>query len=440
MSAAEATRENARAGVARLTPAWTNLRYHEQQSKLWRSPARFKAVAAGRGSGKTELARRYLVRQLPIVKPWADPLYFLALPTYNQAKRIAWDKVKALIPRHWITSNGIHESELSITTVFGSTLFLIGMDKPQRLEGNQYDGGIIDESSDQKPKSFDLSVRPALTHRKGFCWRIGVPKRAGVGAAEFKEFFFKEQDDKESYAWPSEDILSPEECAAARESMDEKDYNEQFRASWETLSGLVFYSFSDVLNVSPKVQYYSNLPILIGSDFNVDPMAWVLCQAVHNELHVFDEVFLRNTNTQAALDYVHNKYGGHAAGFRFFGDSAGRHRHSSASTSDYMQIKGDERFVDSRVNYPLSNPVVMDRFAACNAMFCNANKTRRCFVHPRCKNLIKDLMHRSFKPGETEPDDSAPDTGHITDALGYLIYMVYPFRIRLSQKTPEVYG
>lgn len=420
-----------------LTSEWTTLRYHEQQSKLWRSRARWKIVAAGRGSGKTELARRYLVRLLPVKKDWPDPMYLYCLPTFAQAKRVAWQKLKALVPKHWLLGEP-NETELTIRTKFGSSLIVVGMDKPQRVEGNQYDFAIVDESSDQKPGVFNLTLRPALTHRLGGAWRIGVPKRAGAGAAEFKETFFKQEQDKESYTWPSEDILSADEIKAAREGMDEKDFNEQFRASWESLAGLVFYSFSEQHNLDDRIEYTPELPLLIGSDFNVDPMAWVICQAHGPELHVIDELFVRNTNTQDALNRLYKAYGAHRAGFRFYGDAAGRHRHSSASISDYLQIRGDDRFYAARVNYPLSNPEVSDRFAATNAMFCTASKLRRCFIHPRCKNLIRDLTHRSYKPGKSVPDDVG-DIGHITDALGYLIYILYPFKVDFKSKTPEVF-
>lgn len=425
-----------------LPVEWAPLRYHEQQARLWRSRSRFKAVAAGRGSGKTEIARRYLVRCLPLVKPWPDPTYLYCLPTFAQAKRVAWIRLKSLVPKHWVAS--INESDLTIRTIYGSSLIVVGMDKPQRVEGNQYDGCIVDESSDQKPGAFDLTLRPALTHRVGFGWRIGVPKRAGIGAAEFKEFFQKglKVNDLgiESYTWPSEDILSAEEIRINRESMDEKDFNEQFRASWESLAGLVFYAFSDVYNVTDKLQYSPNVPLLIGNDFNVDPMAWIIAQNHRNELHVIDELFIRNTNTQEALNRLHSKLGGHKAGFVFFGDATGRARKTSASMSDYAIIRNDTRFENAKVMYPTSNPARADRFAACNALFCNAANQRRCFIHPRCKNLIKDLTHRSYKLNQSEPDDSDGMTGHISDALGYLIAMVFPFRVKLSEKTPEVFA
>src|SRR3990172_5005399 len=192
-----------------LPKAWLQLRYHEKQSQLWRTSQRFIAVAAGRGSGKTELARRRIIRYLAVAKSWQRPLYFYALPTYKQAKRVAWRPLLDLIPKVWIKGQP-HETDMRIETIFGSILYVVGLDKPQRIEGDQWDGGIVDESCDQKPGHFERSILPALSHRNGWCWRIGVPKRAGVGASNFKTFFQAarlvdssayEPHEHEAYTW-----------------------------------------------------------------------------------------------------------------------------------------------------------------------------------------------------------------------------------------------
>jgi hypothetical protein len=45
-----------------LTARWTPLTYHAEQNRLKnKSKARFRVVPAGRRSGKTELAKRFLV-------------------------------------------------------------------------------------------------------------------------------------------------------------------------------------------------------------------------------------------------------------------------------------------------------------------------------------------------------------------------------------------
>ena len=388
-------------------------------------------MPCGRGSGKSELAKRRVVRMLPIRKPWPDPLYFYTLPTYAQAKRVAWKHILSLIPKEWIKK--IRESDLIVETVFGSELHVLGMDKPQRIEGVQWDGGVVDESCDQKPGVFDRSIMPALAHRNGWCWRIGVPKRYGVGAKEFKGVcdvgLSGEDPDVVTYTWPSSDILTPEQLSAAQRLLDARDYNEQYNATWETVGGCVFYAF-DHANIR-RVDYNPGEKIIVGSDFNVDPMAWVLAHDRGGVLHVFGELYLRNTNTQSTLDELFKRYGKHNAGWVFFGDASGRARKTSASSSDYLIIRNDERFKGRKIYYLKSNPPIADRFAATNALFRNARGERRCFIDPGCIHLIDDLQSRQYKEGSKEPDDYG-DIGHASDALGYIIYRKYPIRFNLE--------
>jgi len=430
-----------------LTPAWFPLRYHPAQTRVWRTKARFVALACGRGSGKTELSRRRLVRFLPVKKPWPDPIYFLAYPTRAQAKLVAWEKIKALIPKEWIASpDDIRESDLTIKTRFGSKLFLVGMNEPARIEGVQWDGGVIDESCDQWPGSFDRSVRPTLSHKTGWCWRIGVPKRFGPGASEFKKCWEDYGSGKlgpryESYTWPSADILSEEEIADAARSLDQKDFDEQFGAIWQGTSGLVFYAFDEKLNIE-SAKYDPSKPLIIGSDFNVDPMAWVICQqhtTSRPKLNVIDEIWIRNTNTPAALNELDKRYNRpsvHQSGWIFFGDASSKARKTSAVQSDYAHIQNDQRFLRKKIFYPAKNPAIHERFSACNASFCNALGERRVFVDPRCKWLLHDLVTRAYEPGSRDVDDH-DDIGHITDALGYIIHRVWPV-VPTSDVVPSV--
>lgn len=424
-----------------ITEAWTPLRPHPIQSAYYRSKARFNIVCAGRRSGKTELARRKVVRYLGVQKPWSNPLYFYALPTRAQAGLVAWPALKALVPPHWLDGDP-SESEMSITTVFGSKLYVVGMDKPQRIEGVGWDGGVVDESSDHKSGSFDRSIRPALSDRNGWCDRIGVPKRSGPGAGEFKKVFLRGMrgtDGFQSFTWPSWDILPEEEIREARSQLDVKDFNEQYGASWETVGGQIFHAFDTVLNVgnNETITYHKDLPLLIGTDFNVDPMAWVVCQAVGDELHVIDELFIRNTNTFSALAALGKKYGTHEPEVRFYGDATSRARKTAASESDYIQIRNTKHFKTTRVYFPMSNPHVQDRFSATNAMMLSASGKRRLRVHARCVNLLRDIELRSYAQGTNKPDDH-DDIGHITDALGYLIFQLYPLRLALTAPTGSV--
>jgi hypothetical protein len=407
---------------------------------LWNCPTRFAAVVAGRGSGKTELARRRIVYHLAIKKPWVDPIYVFALPTYNQAEKIAWTKIMDLVPEEWI-AQGTSNAKLTLKTIFGSTLYVVGMDKPHRIEGMQIDGIVLDESSDQKPGIFNLTIRPMLTERNAWAWRIGVPKRAGVGRVEFQAFFkegnqytvedceLKDGNDISSFWWQSADILTEDEMKSVKRMTDEQGFKEQYEAHFLDMGGSVFHAYSNE-NLSDNAVYDPTKRILVGMDFNVSPMAWVLCQMADGKIHVFDEVFLRDTNTEKSLKYLREKYSYHDQGWTFVGDASSRARKTSASKSDYLIIKNSEGFGDKKVVFARRNPPVLDRYATVNAGLCNASGERRVFINPNCKHLINDMNVMSFKEGTNEVENyDGTDVGHISDGFGYLMMKAMPMRL-----------
>lgn len=431
-----------------LTPYWKPYRYHALQSKLWRTTARFTVTVAGRGSGKTDMHRRKVVRLLPVRKSHGEgAIYCFCLPTYAQAKRLAWDKILELIPKDWIES--ANKSELCVKTIYGSTLYVVGMDKPARIEGMQVDGVVLDECSDQRPEAYTKTILPMLTHRRGWCARIGVPKRTGVGARAFKEAYdlglTPNEAGIESYTWPSSDILTPAELAAEIVQMSPKDAEEQFGGLWVDQEGQIFYAFKDKDvslggNLSNNCIYDQNEVIGVGSDFNVNPMAWILFHYREGIMKVFDEIYIKNTNTAATLDELYRRHPIHKAGWHFFGDASAQNRHSSTSESDYVQIRNDGRFLKSRVSYPSANPALKDRFAATNALLCNALHIRRCFIHPKCTNLRSDLQARTYKEGTCELPPQEGEIGHISDALGYPIYRLAPMRAKTGMHKVNLIG
>lgn len=405
-----------------IPPRWTLMRPYSEQHRLWTSTARWRMVAAGRSSGKTELAKRRLVLALAKHVPGCPrPLYFAAGPTHDQMKRVWWEDLKALTPTSWVVN--ISETQQSITTIFGSTLYLVGLDKPHRIEGNQYAGGVVDESSDIKPGAFDRSIRPALNTYDGWCERIGVPKRFGVGAAEFQAACEHPGPDGASFWWMASEVLTPAQIQSAQDMLGADDYEEQYNARWLSTVGALFSGFSASATVRP-CGYNPQERIWVGCDFNVDNMSWVLAHDHDGALDVFDELFLRNTNTQQTLDALWGRYGAaHTGGWAFTGDASSRARRTSASVTDYVTIWNDARFVTAGrvVHVPPANPPVRDRVAATNAMLCSASGARRLHVDPRCVKLLDDLRLRLSV-------DTNPDRGHMTDALGYLVWHLYPLR------------
>lgn len=415
--------------------SWPQLKYHKVQHALWTSPARFVWACAGRQSGKTEISLRRLAAYLPIKKPWPDPLYVYAGPTFAQAKRTAWQRLLKLIPEQWIAD--ISLSELTITSIFGSKIIVTGLDKPQRLEGLMIDGVVLDENSDLKPEAYKISVGPTLVTRRGWCWKIGVPKRFGIGAELYREEFEKALTgtiiDSAAFTWGSEGIVPAAELERERQTLDEKDYQELYEASWLSAAGGIFHAWDSTFNVRPCI-YDPDKALIVSSDFNIrHPMSWVIMQDHAGVTVVIDELFLRDTNTPATLEELMRRWGHHKAGFQFYGDASGRARHTSAAMSDYVHIASHAglQALGRTMHYTTSNPPVADRFAATNARICNGNGNRNLFVDPKCSNLIRDLNTRSFRPGTRDTDDTG-DQGHATDALGYYLYSRFPLQLSIQ--------
>ncbi len=426
---------------------------------------RFIFLDSGRRSGKTDLSKRFLIYKIADThpeanpRPWPDPRFFYGMPTRDQAKRVAWRDLLRLIPSDWIAGGkfgpNVSYGELWVRTWWGAELWVLGMDNPARFEGPPWDGGVLDEMCDQQDGCFDLHVRPGLDtvengiNRRGWCWMIGKPSRKGPGAKWFRERCEQcrkgEYEDGLSFTWSAETVLPEETIRQLKQTLSAKDFAEQVRASWQNAGGGIYYAFSQEEgsgNIQP-CERRDNLPILVGSDFNVDPMCWVLAHRIGDRLEVFDELIIRDCNTPRALNELWARYGHHPGGWQFYGDASGRARHPSATQSDYAHIWNDQRFSKSRggrtLHYPGGNPGLEDRFSATNAMLCNAGGLRRLFVDRKCKRLIEDLETRNYKAGTREPADGQ-DQGHAADALDYIVHRIWPIRFNVSGTQSVIIG
>ena len=310
-----------------------------------------------------------------------------------------------MVPAGWIAK--ISETELKITTRFGSTLKVAGLDKPQRIEGSGYDFVVVDERADVKPEAISRSIVPALLDRKGKLWEIGVPKRFGVGAESYNKRFDDIQAGRIkngiALEWKSSEVVPEDELEELRTSMTAEDFAEQFEAMVLNIGGQVYYAFSDA-NIK-ECKYDERKPIIVGSDFNVDPMCWTIGQEHRGpngtEFHVIDLLWKRNTNTYDSLDALYAAYGAHTGGWFFHGDASSKARKTSSIETDLAIIRNDTRFINKRVIYPSKNPKIEDRLMATNAMMCNAKEHRRLFIDPdKCQKLITDYKNRSRKEGK----------------------------------------
>lgn len=438
-----------------LRRVWPILRKHREQSRLWRSQSRFNVVPAGRRSGKTEICgKRKLILRSLIGTPYPDPRFFVAAPTRDQVKRIYWRDLKRMLPPEF-RSKPPSESQLILHVINGAEIHCLGMDKPERIEGTPWDGGILDEYGNMKKQTWEEHVRAALSDRNGWCDFIGVPEGRNHYYDLYKEAQARclEETSKgkipewDTFWWKSADILPPEEIESAKRDLDELTFLQEYEASFINFTGRAYYSFDERRHCT-RLEYNPDGDLEFCFDFNVSPGVAVVVQEQWLPTSrkeetwgdgVIGEVWIpRNSNTIRVCDRLIKDWGKHRGLIYCFGDQTGGAKGTAKILgSDWQLIKDKlwNHFGSERVkfNIPPANPRERDRVNAVNSRLLSVSGDVRMMVDPsRAPHTIKDLEGVvTIEGGTGEIDKSSnPELTHLTDAIGYRVWRKYPVKKR----------
>lgn len=398
------------------------LKLHKGQAIVARSPARFRVICAGRRWGKTRGSAVELLRAA-MSKPKA--LVWYVAPSYTMARDIMWDQLVDLVPKRLVKKK--NETKLSMKLINGSVIHLKGADKPDSLRGRGLDFCVLDEYQDFKPGSWEKVIYPTLTDKRGRALVIGTPKSYN----HFYDLYMKGQDpEKKDWAsWQFPTITSPfiakAEIEAARENLDEKTFRQEFEASFETMSGRVYYPFTRKTHVG-SFPFDPKLPLLVGQDFNVDPMCSAIMQFHRDtgEMWIVDEIYMKASNTAEVADELERKYWRHFTGNKIalYPDPAGKQRSSARGESDLQVFK--EKGMN-HIYFRKKHPLVADRVNAVNSMLMTANGKIRLRVNSSCKKVIESLEQTIYLPNSREVD-KRHGAEHMADAIGYPIEFLFP--------------
>lgn len=438
-----------------LPARWTKLKYHKEQQRLWSSKARFRVVVAGRRSGKTEFGKRYLVDEA-ITTDRPDAWFVAAAPVHDQAKRIFWEDLKKLVPSEMIVDTSGHgsgsklkisESELTIWLKNGAMITVLGMDRPERIEGRILDGIIMDEYANMKADVWTKNVRPALDtlDRPGWAWFTGVPE----GRNHYYNLFRKAKKlkDWDTFYWKSESILTPEAIAAAKADMDLLTYKQEYEADFVDFSGRTYYPFKEEIHAAEQLQYLAGLPLILTFDFNTSPGTANVLQEQHyigkNPLvvrdftftAVIDEVWIEsNSNTELVCDEIISRYRNHPGEVYATGDATGAAGGTAkVKGSDWDIIRSKlEPIFGSRYSQISrgSNTREKVRVNSVNKRLQRADGVVSMLIDfERCPKTVEDYASvRNKMDGSGEIDkEYNPEITHLTDGHGYYITEQWPY-------------
>jgi hypothetical protein len=382
------------------------------QGQVFEDRSRFRVLVAGRRFGKSYLSCVELLRGA-IENP--GQTYFYCAPTYRMAKDIAWKVLKRLVPKPWIKSK--NETDLKIELVNGSMIELKGTENAMALRGRSLSGVVLDEAAFMDSEVWFEVIRPALADKQGWALFISTPDGTASWFYELWQYADSGDDDWERWCYTTIEggNVPAEEVEAARAQLDARTFRQEFEASFENLSGLVAVSFGDA-NISTDAIDINVLPLLLGVDFNVDPMSGVCAVKKDDTLYVFDEIMLTGgATTWDFAEEVTRRYGVDRRVIACPDPTGYARKTSGIGVTDHTILRKSGFTVQS----PRSPWKIRDKITAVNTALMDATGTRRTLIHPRCRELIKSLRTLTYAPGTSLPNKNL-GVDHAFDAFGYL--------------------
>lgn len=419
---------------------WYPLTDHDVQLALVAAVpngVRFPLVPAGRRSGKTERFKRFLVKQA-----FRTPgPYFAAAPTHDQAKKIFWDDLKAfsLSSTH---KRRPSESDRIIYPDNGSEIHVIGLDKPQRIEGVPWKGGGIDEFADIKPDAWEANILPALNtvnptepEYRAWCWLLGVPD----GLNHYYDLCLRaEQGDDPNFAvyhWKSSEILPPDVIDAMKRAMSARQFRQEFEASFETATGRIYEDYSAANYTNATIEPHEQLRWY--HDFNYTPLSSGIGVVRGDDIYLLEEIILTSAVArQSALEFVERYKDHQNRHVLMYGDPNGKDGEKHGQASDYLEMEKvlrDHNWRFTRRVKP-STMSIKDGQNAVRAKIRNAADEVSLFVNTvTAPYTHKSLATGQLKKGSTFHEEDG-DYQHIGTAIRYFIDYEYPVRGRSIQR------
>lgn len=385
----------------------------------------FTLMVAGIRGGKTYAGARQAAKEAWNSK--AKGNYLIIAPTYNMLDRTTWEEFKEAAGPLIASEN---KSNKIITLKNGRKVHGHSAENPDRIRNETAVGAWADEC--REFKDFEkvwkvLLGRVLSTNGKIFGTtspnsydaiheRFIADRKPGYGVVKFPTY--------------ANTFLNREAIDRLAGDYDAKTAEQELGGKFVIFEGAVYYTFNRQENAGKLAlevaQYDPNLPIGLCCDFNVDPMAWPMTQLRTRrdglrQIVVFDEIFLRNSNTEEACKEFKARLPHHKAGIVLYGDATGTARHTDSNVTNWKIIQEELKHYGVTMRVPTKNPAERDRINSMNSVICNSKNQRRLFVHPKCKHLIGDLEQVSFKEGSTQIDKTKNLLlTHPSDALGYM--------------------
>ena len=209
------------------------------QLEVWKDPKRFKVLACGRRTGKSNLAIKLILAKA-LEAPVGSAVVYVA-PTLGQARQIAWD---AILDQGKDVIKSAHVNQLDITLVTGRKIHIRSAENPDTLRGLKLFYAVLDEAAFIKDDStWSKIIRPALADLRGGAMFISSPD----GRNWFHDLYNYALKSEDADGWSAyhfttldNPTIPADEVETAKKTLSTLVFNQEFMASFATAGQQIF--------------------------------------------------------------------------------------------------------------------------------------------------------------------------------------------------------
>jgi Terminase large subunit, T4likevirus-type, N-terminal len=414
----------------------------EHQRRWWGLPNFIKAMVAGYGAGKTLIGSKRAIAMSLLNN--GQP-HFWVSPSYKVAKRTVVPTLIELLDGKKTVDKGLRykynksDNEFLITHRGRTGRIWIGSgEEPDSLKGPNVGTATIDEPFIQDEAVFlQMLARvraPKAKHRE--IGLLGTPEQLNWG------YDICEGEDADRYDIGMINVATSANLALPQQYIDTllAGYTARMKQAFfdgqfiNLSKGAIYYGFSRHRNIVRLEDPGHEL--LVGMDFNVDPMAAIVFWVNGKHMHIVAEIEIENADTQYMADILsQNNEGtneeivkGQIRNFldkegamrvrTIYPDASGRARstNSPGGTSDFTILRTKFEVISKS-----ANPKIRDRENAVNGKLNPARGRPTLTIDPACKKIQK-YMHAYTHELRLKQKQYS----HLLDALGYPTAYLYP--------------
>lgn len=385
------------------------------QFKALRSSKKFTLLRGGVGSGKTFTGSHFSISQ---AAENPDAMGFIGANTYSQLYHSTLNCFFNILDDLSIPFN--YNRNQSTVKIYDTKILCKSMDNFEMHRGIEIGWFWLDESRDMKREAFEVMIgRLRDKHMRNYRALLTSSPRGFDWQYDYFEGEKTTHNCEVITARSYDNIYLPEGYVETlTQQYDERMREQEVEGKIiDITTGSVYYAFKRDEHIRPLSVL--DKKFYCAMDFNVDPMTSIAAYIEGETIYVFDEIYLRDSNTYQMSDELIKRFGR----TEIIPDSTSNKRSTSSHKSDIQILRESGHTVT--VN---NNPYVEDRYNCVNGLLAK----NRIIIDPKCKMLIKDLerMSRNNKDALIS---------HISDALGYLCWKFFPIkRITPRSRTIEL--